>query len=58
MIKNIWSCLTRQLRAINAYHSVHNDLGRLSNRSLADIGISRCQIDYYAIRAYYKAKEG
>lgn len=58
MIKKIWGRLTRRLRAINAYYSVHNDLGRLSNRSLADIGISRCQIDYYAIRAYYKAKEG
>lgn len=58
MIKLFWSRLKGRLLAIDAYYSVHNDLGRLSDKNLADIGVSRSEIDHYAIRAYYKAKEG
>ena len=54
MIKNIWGRLFRRLLAINAYFAVKNDLGRLSDYQLMDIGLSRSEIEYYAIKAYRK----
>jgi len=58
MFKTFWSRLKKRLLAFDAYHSAYNDLNRLSDRNLADIGITRSDIDLYATRAYYKAKEG
>ena len=55
MIKNIWSRLKRRLHAINAYFAVKNDLGRLSDYQLKDVGLSQSDIEYYAIKAYRKA---
>jgi|NOAtaT_5_FD_contig_21_1765570_length_360_multi_4_in_0_out_0_1 uncharacterized protein YjiS (DUF1127 family) len=58
MINKLWSRPKRWLLSIDAYFTVHQDLGRLSDRQLADIGISRSDIEFYATRAYIKAKEG
>jgi len=57
MFKTFWSRLLRRLLAFDAYYATHNDLGRLSDKSLADIGISRSDIEFYATRAYYKSME-
>lgn len=55
MVKNIWSRLKKRLFAINSYFAVKNDLGRLSDCQLMDIGLSRSEIEFYAIKAYRKA---
>lgn len=57
MIKNIWGRFKKRLLAINAYFAVKNDLGRLSDYQLMDVGLSRSDIEYYAIKAYRKANE-
>lgn len=57
MIKNIWGRFLKRLLAINAYFAVKNDLGRLSDYQLMDVGLSRSDIEYYAIKAYRKANE-
>lgn len=58
MIINFWGRLKRRLLAINAYFTVKNDLERLSDYQLMDVGLSRSDIEYYAIRAYRKADKG
>jgi len=57
MFKTFWSRLKKRLLAFDAYYATQNDLGRLSDKSLADIGITRGDIDFYATRAYYKSME-
>jgi uncharacterized protein YjiS (DUF1127 family) len=57
MIKTFWSRLKKRLLAFDAYYATHNDLGRLSDRNLADIGLKREDIEFYAIKAYYKSME-
>jgi hypothetical protein len=58
MFNKLWSHPKRWLLSIDAYFSVYHDLGKLSDRQLADIGLSRSDIEYYATKAYIKAKEG
>ena len=58
MFIKLWSRLKGWLLSIDKYYAVQRDLGRLSDKQLADIGITRSDIDFYATRAYYKSKEG
>lgn len=56
MFKNYLNEAKNWFLAVNAYFSVKYDLGRLSERQLQDIGISRSEIDFYAQNAYLKAR--
>jgi len=57
MFKNFWGCLKGRLLAYHAYYTVQHDLGKLSDHQLKDIGLTRSEIDHYALRAYYKQRK-
>lgn len=52
-VRNLFATLSERAEKRDAYYATYNELSRLSDRDLADLGISRSEISAIAHQAAY-----